>query len=63
MPDLKTYRITSGSFAMPDGTRKGVGDRVQLASDVAATHAAALQEVPPEEAPAVTGGNPQPDQE
>jgi len=44
---MKHYRITSGSFRMPDGTLKTAGEEIELASDVAASHADKLEELQP----------------
>lgn len=44
---MDTYRILSGTFKQPDGTVLGAGEQIELASDVAAAHAAQLQRVQP----------------
>lgn len=58
---MNTYRILSGTFALPDGTRLGPGDTIELASDVAAMHAALLEPVsPPADEPAPPAAPPAP---
>ena len=48
---MKKYVIRQGgSFRMPDGSAKTAGETIELASDVAALHAAMLEEVKPEQA-------------
>lgn len=36
---LRLYTITKGSFVLPDGSKKGVGEPIELEDDVARTHA------------------------
>lgn len=49
---MPQYRIKpGGSFKLPDGTVKTTGDKVELDSDVAATHAAVLDLLPADDAP------------
>jgi len=48
---MKTYRITSGTFDLGDGTYAHAGDTIQLEDDVARLHAARLQlDEPPAQA-------------
>ncbi len=42
---MKRYTITSGSFSLPDGSVRGVGEQIDLPDDVAALHAGQLAEV------------------
>lgn len=46
---MPQYRIRpGGAFRMPDGTLKEAGETIDLATDVAATHAQVLDLVPDE---------------
>lgn len=40
-----TYRITRGSFVLPDGSQAHTGELIELPADVAQAHASRLEAV------------------
>lgn len=53
---MKRYRVTSGSFRLPDDRIVGTGEIVELPEDLATLHAAQLAEEPSPVALAKAGG-------